>query len=130
MERLKGEREASEHEVQDKDVLLRSALEKVNHHDSAAAVNDAHLWWAYIWHTLKQQQDKEHAGSDSTVGAGAGSLESKFVSQIGGMGNAGPTQPGSLEFSPEHDAAAAVHQSRMKDNLRAQAIEITQLRQV
>lgn len=146
VERLKSEREATLHEAQDKDIQLKSALERVSQHSTASAVNDAHLWWAYIWHAMKQQQDVNgplyHNGN--TLGAampktshafvtevGAGGTSDSIGAGVGGTLGGGPQfQPGSLEYKPSHDAAAAVHEARLRDNLRAQAIEIAQLRQV
>lgn len=132
MERLKSEREASAHEVQDKEVQLRSALEKAQQRDSATAVNDAHLWWAYIWHTLKQQQESACANA-AAIGAadGAAGSNNAFISQYGAEASTfAAINPGNADFVPPHDTAAAVHLVRMKENLRAQAIEIAQLRQV
>jgi hypothetical protein len=117
------------------EVLRGGGLEKVTQQDSAAAVNDAHLWWAYIWHTLKQQHD-----SASGVGAAFGgqsissqenATSSAFVTNLGAEhAQLGLVQPGNVDFNPPHDTAAAVHLVRLKENLRSQAIEITQLRQV
>lgn len=132
VERLKSEREASAHEVQDKEVQLRSALERANAQSQSAAVNDAHLWWAYIWHTLKQQQENAvSAGLSGDAAVSAASTEHPFITNVGAGSSAfGAAQPGNVDFVPPHDTAAAVHLVRLKDNLRAQAIEIAQLRQV
>lgn len=130
VERLKSEREATAHEAQDKDVQLRSALERVSQHDSASTVNDAHLWWAYIWHAMKQQQEIGPYSGGAPSAAAAGKGAGPFVTEVGAGGPTGQDQPGSLEFKPTHDASVAVHEARLRDNLRAQAIEITQLRQV
>jgi predicted metal-binding protein len=133
VERLKSEREATAHDAQDKDVQLRSALEKVTQQDSAAAVNDAHLWWAYIWHTLKQQHDSACGVGAVRIGQSTSAQEhtSAFVTNLGSEdAQLGQVQPGNVDFNPPHDTAAAVHLVRLKENLRSQAIEITQLRQV
>ena len=144
VERLKSEREATLHEAQDKDIQLKSALERVSQHSSASAVNDAHLWWAYIWHAMKQQQDTNGPlyHSSTTTNTAMPKTAQPFLTEVGAGGTSsnlgsgasgvlpGGAQPGSLEYKPPHDAAAAVHEARLRDNLRAQAIEIAQLRQV
>ncbi len=149
VERLKSEREATLHEAQDKDIQLKSALERVSQHSSASAVNDAHLWWAYIWHAMKQQQQDTNGPlyhnatlSNNASSAAMPKTAQPFLTEVGAGGTSGSigsgasgilpggAQPGSLEYKPPHDAAAAVHEARLRDNLRAQAIEIAQLRQV
>lgn len=148
VERLKGEKEATAHEVQDKEIQLQSALERASQHETATAVNDAHLWWAYIWHAMKQQQDTALPSSTTVVAPGALNLggpfgasgvakpDNHFISEMGASGpqtmagTNGAPQPGNYDFKPTHDAGAAVHDARLRDNLRAQAIEIAQLRQV
>ena len=144
VERLKGEREATAHEAQDKEIQLQSALERASQRETATAVNDAHLWWAYIWHAMKQQQDTAlptaaPSGALNLGGPFGTALpkpESHFISEVGASGpqslagTNGAPQPGSYDFKPTHDAGAAVHDARLRDNLRAQAIEIAQLRQV
>lgn len=145
VERLKGEREATAHEVQDKEIQLQSALDRASHHEAATAVNDAHLWWAYIWHAMKQQQDLGPLPASSANialnlgglgGLGLSKPENHFISEVGASGpqtlagTHGAPQPGNYDFKPAHEAGASVHDARLRDNLRSQAIEITQLRQV
>ena len=142
-----SEKEANEHVVQDKEIQLQSALDRVSQQDSASVVNDAHLWWSYIWHAMKQEQEhtagipaaSTSSSSSQYIGAAAGVSSmvqgSNFLSEIGhGSGSTGAlvgsAHPGNVEFKPSSDAATAVHESRLKDNLRSQAIEITKLRQV
>lgn len=119
LERLRSEQDAAEHESQAKDIALRSALERAAVKEVASEENSAHLWWAYIWHTMKQQQE--------SAAAGAGASETLDGSAVTG---ATSIQPGNVDFVPPHETAATVHTARMRDNLRMQAIEIAQLRQV
>jgi hypothetical protein len=142
LERMKGEREVTENEAQEKDVELQSAISRASLHQSATSINDAHLWWSYIWHAMKQQQEQFGASYPRNTGTGSGDSLSKvnatagneFISEIGAAAlpsAAGDAfQAGTYEFVPSTEPQAIVHQARLRDNIRSQAIEITKLRQV
>ena len=71
VQRMRSEREATELRLEDKEIQLRSALEKAKEQESRSSINDAHVWWAYVWHELKRQQiaDKDQETFASSVAA-------------------------------------------------------------
>eukprot|EP01034_Spumella_vulgaris_P027158 gene27158-33841_t len=110
-ERLKSEKDEARLALEDRELQLQSALSKAAQKGSVFDTHDAHVWWSYVWHeTRKQQQQSAASGANSRVDGAS---------------------PGDLNYSTgiAQDAGAAFHINKLRDNLRSQAIEITELRQ-
>ena len=103
VERIRSEREQIQAQLADKDIQLRSASEKADKALDLSNTSDANAWWAYVWHELKKQ------------------------SQLGIHAPSGFAAATNVAHSDEN---LAILNAKYRENLRSQAIEIVQARQV
>ena len=138
VEQLRSECATSEADSQAQQLDVQAAMQRARLQQAASAVSDAHVWWAYVWHALKERQrTADQQQVSSKIGAQA---EAALAAGCQGQGQA-QHRPGDYEYRPTTDSAdgakteedlmdAAVHESKLKGNLRLQAIEIAKARQV
>ena len=135
--RLRQEKDEAMLKADDTGIQLKAALEKIAVVDDAAGEADAHVWWAYVWHELRRQERED--ADVAKLGKGV----SDFARASMGIAGVGASAGGSasiaareleirnLAGSDEKQTAAIIVQSnQLKENLRAQAVEIASLRQV
>ena len=53
VERLKSTQEETQFALQDKEVHLLAALDKALEKAGINSVNDAHVWWSFVWHETR-----------------------------------------------------------------------------
>lgn len=133
--RLKNEKESLELSYQAKEIDLQNALVKVTNQNETNDNLEAHVWWSYIWHALKQQQTQAQASSNVVSTTIPNNNNNNtiigMISESTHMNDKAPVvYPGNYDYVPPHEAASKVHENRLRENLRSQAIEIANLRQV
>ena len=135
--RLRHEKEEAILKADDKDIQLKAALEKIAVVDDAGSISDAHVWWAYVWHELRRQEREE--ADVAKLGKGMSDFARASVGiSVSGSANSRDVDasrgfPGSTSTTSNEDkqtAAIIIQSNQLKENLRAQAVEIASLRQV
>ena len=121
VQRLRSEKEQIQILADDKDIQLRSAMEKVAICEDSSESRDVHVWWAYVWHELRRQE--KEAQEVTKLGQGIQEFLRPNIPS--------DSVPKDALHSIDQNVAAVVLQSsNLRESLHSQAVEIACLRQV
>jgi hypothetical protein len=105
-ERLCIERDEALTQLDSKQHEINEYRDRIARQMGDEGVRDAHVWWSYVWHEMKRQS------ISNPQGTAVGDIDG-FSSQIDSHG----------------EGQAIVMSKKLRENLRAQAIELTSIRQ-
>ncbi len=120
------------HEQEQQASKTASNEDAVRNTDSA---NEGHVWWEYVYHELQRSGRMKELWDESVLAIGGtngnGSrLDTVLPAAVFNGDAENKTVPGDYDYDPRSDVSAAAHIAKLKENLRAQAIEIASIRQV
>jgi hypothetical protein len=127
VERLRSEKDLAQLSVDEKDVQLRAAMDKITSNSYTINEKDAHVWWAYVWHELRRQEreddkiDKLKEGVTDYVRSSVGVASYSTVDNVGGSVSAAGRGAGDQLL---------LQSSKLQRDLAAQGVELAHLRQV
>jgi hypothetical protein len=115
-ERLRCEQEQNQLKIEEGDVLLKSVQQQMIIQGEKTNAHDSHLWWSYVWHELKRQSSERDGLSEKDAAMNIPASWNENRSSLDGA-------------SHRQEAETNAQFTKLRDNLRAQAIELVSLRQ-
>lgn len=115
-ERLRSEQEQNQLKIEEGDVLLKSVQQQMIIQGEKTNIHDSHLWWSYVWHELKRQSSERDGLSEKDAAMHIPASWNENRSSLDGTNH-------------RQEAEANAQLTKLRDNLRAQAIELVTLRQ-
>lgn len=133
VEKLKSDRAELQGKLVEQDHQLESALHRAEQQEAASKISDAHSWWAYVWHGMKEKHRQQQLSRLPVTGLVGSSAEHEAAKRAEKLLQT-EARPGDLNFDAVgqqmQDATAVLHEAKLKENMRDQAIEISKARQV